>query len=321
MMLKTNDKNLNQKSLFELKDKLIPESFDDSLSLYTINNSIFHPEIDEKKFANSNENISNLIKENKSFTFDNDINVLLKQVKERYTSSSKICIDFNPSKKQKEIKFYYIDDEFEFQKDKVITTFFLQKKPYTQFTNPEEINSHFPDKIKNIFRNKKGFFMNDFSVENDNDEENNFPNFINELNERFINYDDDSLIDSNYTTKNSLLIILFFIILLIMALIIFLMITKSMTIYYIIGAIVLFLLIIFLCFICNLIKNTKFLELKEKLFSREKYYKNLQEFLFKWNKIYFNPKNLNVECPITLDYITINLNYEEYEIWIQPHNF
>ena len=51
------------------------------------------------------------------------------------------------------------------------------------------------------------------------------------------------------------------------------------------------------------------------------YNKSLQDFLFKWNKIYFNSKNLNVECPLSLDYILINLNYKEYEIWIQSHNF
>ena len=93
------------------------------------------------------------------------------------------------------------------------------------------------------------------------------------------------------------------------------------TLYYIIGCIVLLLLLIFLIFICKFIKNIKFLLLKERLFEREEYNKSLQDFLFKWNKIFFNTKNLNVECPLSLDYIIINLNYKEYEIWIQLHNF
>ena len=337
--MKNTDKQI-ENSLFELKDKLLPINLDDSLSLDSIKNSYYNPEIDETKFNNGNERISILSNDfnfNKDFSFDYDFESLINQVKERYISSFKKCIDFNPSKKKEEIKYFFVDDDLEIKKDNVITTYYLRKKPFPQFTNPIDINIHFKDKIRLLFKNKYNIFVNEFLID-DNDDNNinnnefsendnkknekiTFSNFIKELNEKFILCSDEFEISSNYSIKKNFLIIFFIIILLFIIFIIYFLYKMNNTLYYIIGCIVLLLLLIFLIFICKFIKNIKFLLLKERLFEREEYNKSLQDFLFKWNKIFFNTKNLNVECPLSLDYIIINLNYKEYEIWIQPHNF
>ena len=343
-MLFKNTETKLQNSLFELKDKLLPINLDDSLSLDSIKNSYYNPEIDESKFNNGDERISQLSNDlnfNKDFSIDYDFESLINQVKERNISSSKICIDFCPSKKEKEIKYYFVDEDFEIKKDHVITTYYLKKKKYPQFTNPKDVNIHFKDRIKFLFKNKDGFFFNNFLIDENNDDNINknnncneiievdneeikevtFSNFINELNKKFILCSDESNISTTYTTKKYLLVILFMIILILMISIIYFLHQKKMTLYYFIGSIVFLLLLIFLIFICKYFTNSKYLLLKERLFEREEYNKSLQDFLFKWNKIYFNSKNLNVECPLSLDYILINLNYKEYEIWIQSHNF
>ena len=342
-MFKNTEKQL-ENSLFELKDKLLPINLDDSLSLDSIKNSYYNPEIDETKFNNGNERLSKLSNDFtfiKDFSIDYDFESLINQVKERNISNSKRCIDFCPSKKKEEIQYYFVDDDLEIKKDNVVTTYYLKKKPYPQFTNPKDVNSHCKDKIKFLFKNKYGIFVNDFLIdesddnnikknintneiiEDDNEEikEVTFSNFINELNKKFIFCSDESNISTTYTTKKYLLVILFMIILILMISIIYFLHQKKMTLYYFIGSIVFLLLLIFLIFICKYFTNSKYLLLKERLFEREEYNKSLQDFLFKWNKIYFNSKNLNVECPLSLDYIIINLNYKEFEIWIQPHNF
>ncbi len=223
----------------------------------------------------------------------------------------------------------------------MVTTYYLKKKPYPQFTNPKDVNSHCKDKIKFLFKNKYGIFVNDFLIdesddnnikknintneiiEDDNEEikEVTFSNFINELNDKFILSSDESNISTTYAIKNYILVVLFIIILVLMISILYFLLQIKNSLYYFIGSIILLLLVIFLIFICKFIKNSKYLLLKERLIEREEYNKSLQDFLFKWNKIYFNSKNLNVECPLSLDYIIINLNYKEFEIWIQPHNF
>ena len=130
-MLFKNTETKLQNSLFELKDKLLPINLDDSLSLDSIKNSYYNPEIDESKFNNGDERISQLSNDlnfNKDFSIDYDFESLINQVKERNISSSKICIDFCPSKKEKEIKYYFVDEDFEIKKDHVITTYYLKKK-------------------------------------------------------------------------------------------------------------------------------------------------------------------------------------------------
>ena len=342
-MFKNTEKQL-ENSLFELKDKLLPINLDDSLSLDSIKNSYYNPEIDETKFNNGNERLSKLSNDFtfiKDFSIDYDFESLINQVKERNISNSKRCIDFCPSKKKEEIQYYFVDDDLEIKKDNVVTTYYLKKKPYPQFTNPKDVNSHCKDKIKFLFKNKYGIFVNDFLIdesddnnikknintneiiEDDNEEikEVTFSNFINELNDKFILSSDESNISTTYAIKNYILVVLFIIILVLMISILYFLLQIKNSLYYFIGSIILLLLVIFLIFICKFIKNSKYLLLKERLIEREEYNKSLQDFLFKWNKIYFNSKNLNVECPLSLDYITINLNYKEFEIWIQPHNF
>ena len=342
-MFKNTEKQL-ENSLFELKDKLIPINLDDSLSLDSIKNSYYNPEIDETKFNNGNERLSKLSNDFtfiKDFSIDYDFESLINQVKERNISNSKRCIDFCPSKKSEEIQYYFVDDDLEIKKDNVVTTYYLKKKPYPQFTNPKDVNSHCKDKIKFLFKNKYGIFVNDFLIdesddnnikqnintneiiEDDNEEikEVTFSNFINELNDKFILSSDESNISTTYAIKNYILVVLFIIILVLMISILYFLLQIKNSLYYFIGSIILLLLVIFLIFICKFIKNSKYLLLKERLIEREEYNKSLQDFLFKWNKIYFNSKNLNVECPLSLDYIIINLNYKEFEIWIQPHNF
>ncbi len=342
-MLKNTEKQL-ENSLFELKDKLLPINLDDSLSLDSIKNSYYNPEIDETKFNNGNERLSKLSNDFtfiKDFSIDYDFESLINQVKERNISNSKRCIDFCPSKKKEEIQYYFVDDDLEIKKDNVVTTYYLKKKPYPQFTNPKDVNSHCKDKIKFLFKNKYGIFVNDFLIdesddnnikknintneiiEDDNEEikEVTFSNFINELNDKFILSSDESNISTTYAIKNYILVVLFIIILVLMISILYFLLQIKNSLYYFIGSIILLLLVIFLIFICKFIKNSKYLLLKERLIEREEYNKSLQDFLFKWNKIYFNSKNLNVECPLSLDYIIINLNYKEFEIWIQPHNF
>jgi flagellar biosynthesis protein FliQ len=342
-MFKNTEKQL-ENSLFELKDKLLPINLDDSLSLDSIKNSYYNPEIDETKFNNGNERLSKLSNDFtfiKDFSIDYDFESLINQVKERNISNSKRCIDFCPSKKKEEIQYYFVDDDLEIKKDNVVTTYYLKKKPYPQFTNPKDVNSHCKDKIKFLFKNKYGIFVNDFLIdesddnnikknintneiiEDDNEEikEVTFSNFINELNDKFILSSDESNISTTYAIKNYILVVLFIIILVLMISILYFLLQIKNSLYYFIGSIILLLLVIFLIFICKFIKNSKYLLLKERLIEREEYNKSLQDFLFKWNKIYFNSKNLNVECPLSLDYIIINLNYKEFEIWIQPHNF
>ena len=342
-MFKNTEKQL-ENSLFELKDKLLPNNLDYSLSLDSIKNSYYNPEIDETKFNNGNERLSKLSNDFtfiKDFSIDYDFESLINQVKERNISNSKRCIDFCPSKKKEEIQYYFVDDDLEIKKDNVVTTYYLKKKPYPQFTNPKDVNSHCKDKIKFLFKNKYGIFVNDFLIdesddnnikqnintneiiEDDNEEikEVTFSNFINELNDKFILSSDESNISTTYAIKNYILVVLFIIILVLMISILYFLLQIKNSLYYFIGSIILLLLVIFLIFICKFIKNSKYLLLKERLIEREEYNKSLQDFLFKWNKIYFNSKNLNVECPLSLDYIIINLNYKEFEIWIQPHNF
>jgi hypothetical protein len=60
--------------------------------------------------------------------------------------------------------------------------------------------------------------------------------------------------------------------------------------------------------------------MKKKFIFMEQKKDELEKFIFKWNKTFFNEKDINVEIPILFDYILFNMNFSKYEVYINPFN-
>lgn len=347
LLNKNNSSNLNKNENNNNNYvKIIPDFKDEEESFNNIN--ISSELLDNKRINNENKNKSN---NNITFIFNNTNNISnsiiinkndLNKNNENFFNrdtiinlnsiikdNSKLCV-FVSSNKNSKTKIFK-DEEFALVEDENLTTYFHGNKFFSKINNVEKIENENKDIIKfllpkNIYDKNnnpiKGFNENDINL-NVNKEQ--FSVFIRDIN-NFINAENYKNIETNFHKKIKkfiTIIILLSIFLLIDFVLIFVLsynLSQKNYILFLCFAIVFMIFgIFFLLYSILFLKNKNFLLIKKKFFFMEKKKDEIEKFVFKWNKTFFNEKDINLEIPILFDYILFNMNFSKYEVYINPY--
>ena len=326
--------------------KIIPDFKDEEDSFNNIN--ISSELLDNKRNNNENKNKSN---NNITFIFNNTNNISnsiiinkndLNKNNENFFNrdtiinlnsiikdNSKLCV-FVSSNKNSKIKTFK-NEEFALVEDENLTTYFHGNKFFSKINNVQKIENENKDIIKfllpkNIYDQNnnliKGFNENDIDL-NVNKEQ--FSVFIRDIN-NFINAENYKNIEIKFQKKIKKCVI-FSILLSIFIFIDFFLIfflnynlSQNNYILFLCFAIVIIIFsAFFLLYSILFLKNKNFLLIKEKIFFMEKKKDEIEKFVFKWNKTFFNEKDINIEIPILFDYILFNMNFSRYEVYINPY--
>ena len=344
-LLNKNNSYLYNNDINKNYVKIIPDFNDEEESFNNINisnelienNNYKKNNINESKnitfIFNNTNNISNSIIINKNDLFKNNENFINNETMNNLNiikDNSKLCV-FVSSNKNSKIKTFK-DKEFAFVEDDNLTTFFHNNNSYSKINNIQKIENENKDIIKfllvkNVYDNNnnliKGFNENDIDL---NVSKEQFSVFINNIN-KFVNAEKFKKIDKNFQKKikiNIFFLILVSLIILSMLILIFVLVfilKKENFIFFL--SFVIIILIVALIILIRLIlffKNRYFLLMKKKFIFMEQKKDELEKFVFKWNKTFFNEKDINVEIPILFDYILFNMNFSKYEVYINPFN-
>lgn len=283
--------------------------------------SISSKENSSKKFLEHLPNqISEIEKIKNTFSIDN------KSLINSFKNERKKCLIYEPNNiMNKHIQCIKNENSFFIVSDDIVTTFFLSEFKFSEFSNPLRIeknnrskeNQNFSfliRKAKSCFNIKKITDKKVSSLKKINE-------FISSLNNLII---DDNFIQILKHFKFKLFILWITLIFCIFCFTGFII----LGIYYYIdqskqNPFSYLVLIISLCFVSIfsfklIIQSMREIPIKlqkEVLIYRINNSKKIEEFIFSWNKTYFNQNSINIYLPISANYILFNLN-SNFEVLI-----